>query len=126
MLRRWRRAAAGAFSNGTSVLRFYGTANEARALAGRRLHFEHADGRGSIVCTNHATDFSSTALAPRTWSVPSIARRLRCGVKSSTKSNRPWPSTATSPMPRGKAERSRAGVATTGKAGRRSRCRRRR
>ena len=44
--------------------------HEARALAGRRLHFAHADGRAvDLVCTNHATDFSSTALAPRTWSV---------------------------------------------------------
>ena len=70
MLRPLAGAAAGAFSNGTSVLRFYGAAHEARALAGRRLHFEHADGRAvDLVCTNHATDFSSTALAPRTWSV---------------------------------------------------------
>src|SRR5207237_9484625 len=70
MLRPLASAAGGTFSNGTNVLRFYGTANEARALAGRRLHFEHADGREvDLVCTNHATDFSSTSLAPRTWPV---------------------------------------------------------
>jgi hypothetical protein len=70
MLRPLAGAAGGAFSNGTGVLRFYGTAKEAQALAGRRLYFAHPDGREvDLVCTNHATEFSSTSLAPRTWSI---------------------------------------------------------
>ena len=85
MLRPLAGAAGGAFSNGTSVLRFYGTANEARALAGRRLHFEHADGREvDLVCTNHATDFSSDLIGAtdlvgllRSRAGSAAARRLR-------------------------------------------------
>jgi hypothetical protein len=70
MLRPLASAAGGAFSNGTGALRFYGTVKEARALAGRRLYFAHPDGREvDLVCTNHATEFSSTSPAPRTWSV---------------------------------------------------------
>src|SRR5262245_25107358 len=49
---------SGAFANGTSALRFWGTAAEVRAFAGRRLYLSHADGRTlELVCTNHATNF---------------------------------------------------------------------
>jgi hypothetical protein len=68
MLRPLASAAGGSFSNGTGVLHFSGTRNEARALAGRRLHLEHADGREvDLVCTNQATDFSSASSTTRTW-----------------------------------------------------------
>lgn len=51
-----------AFASGASALRFYGTAAEARAVAGRRLHFVHADGRSAdVVCTSRAADFPTPA-----------------------------------------------------------------
>jgi len=60
--------AGGAFANGTNALRFFGTASEARALAGRPLHLLHDDGRSvDLVCTNHASDFASASPAPRMW-----------------------------------------------------------
>jgi predicted phage baseplate assembly protein len=47
------------FANGTNALRFWGTATQAQALAGRRLYLLHADGRGlELVCTNTASNFS--------------------------------------------------------------------
>ena len=49
---------SGAFANGTRALRFWGTAREVQAIAGRRLYLSHGDGRTlELVCTNHATDF---------------------------------------------------------------------
>jgi hypothetical protein len=63
-------ATTGTFSNGTNALYFYGTATQAKALAGRRLFFEHADGRSAdLVCTNAANNFSSSSPAPRMWPV---------------------------------------------------------
>jgi hypothetical protein len=60
----------GTFANGTNALRFYGTGAQAQALAGRRLHLEHADGRHvDLVCTNHASDFGSQSPAPKMWPV---------------------------------------------------------
>ena len=63
--------AAGAFTNGTNALRFYGTATEAQALAGRRLYFSHADGRAvELVCTNEPSDFPAPAAdLPKMWPV---------------------------------------------------------
>jgi hypothetical protein len=47
------------FANGTNALRFWGTATQVQALAGRRLYLSHADGRSAeLVCTNAATDFT--------------------------------------------------------------------
>jgi hypothetical protein len=49
---------SGAFANGTNALRFWGTAAEVRAIAGRRLYLSHGDGRTlELVCTNHPTNF---------------------------------------------------------------------
>jgi hypothetical protein len=60
--------ASGAFANGTNALYFYGTAAEAKVLAGRRLYLSHADGRSvELVCTNAESSFSSSSLAPRMW-----------------------------------------------------------
>jgi hypothetical protein len=62
--------ASGTFANGTNALRFYGTAKQALALAGRRLHLEHADGRRvDLVCTNHASNFGPVSPAPRMWAL---------------------------------------------------------
>lgn len=60
-----------AFANGTSVLRFYGTAAQAQALAGRRLYFSHADGRSvDLVCTNGVASFSPpTPNVAKMWSL---------------------------------------------------------
>ncbi|MDH4607149.1 hypothetical protein [Pseudomonas sp. BN102] len=42
-----------AFANGSNALFFYGTASQARALAGRRLYLAHPDGRSlELVCTS--------------------------------------------------------------------------
>ena len=61
---------SGSFANGTDVLRFYGTSEQARALAGRQLYLEHADGRHvELVCTKHADDFLPASPAPRMWPV---------------------------------------------------------
>jgi hypothetical protein len=50
----------GAFASGTDALRYFGTAAEAQALAGRRLFLAHADGRTlEMVCTNVPADFPS-------------------------------------------------------------------
>ncbi len=52
--------ASSAFATGTAALDFWGTEREARALAGRRLHLSHDDGRSvEVVCTNTAADFTS-------------------------------------------------------------------
>lgn len=49
-----------AFANGTNALRFYGTATQAKALAGRRLYLSHPDGRASeLVCTSSASNFAA-------------------------------------------------------------------
>jgi len=60
---------SGGFANGTSALRFYGTATQAQALAGRRLYLAHEDGRSvELVCTNAATDFvPPTPEAQKMW-----------------------------------------------------------
>lgn len=55
-------ASGGAFANGTHALRFYGTAAQAQALAGRRLYLSHPDGRSvDLVCTNGAASFAPPA-----------------------------------------------------------------
>jgi hypothetical protein len=60
----------GTFSNGTNALYFYGTAAQAKTLAGRRLFLEHADGRSAdLVCTNSPNNFSSFSPAPKMWPV---------------------------------------------------------
>ena len=49
---------SGSFANGTNALRFWGTATEVQAIAGRRLYLSHSDGRAvELVCTNDPTDF---------------------------------------------------------------------
>ena len=60
---------SGAFANGTNALRFYGTAAEAQALAGRRLYLSHADGRSvELLCTNDAASFvAATPDTPKMW-----------------------------------------------------------
>ncbi|QQZ39396.1 hypothetical protein IF690_15100 [Pseudomonas sp. SK3(2021)] len=60
-----------AFANGTGALRFYGTAAQARVLAGRRLYFAHPDGRSvELVCTSHAASFVlSTPDVAKLWSL---------------------------------------------------------
>lgn len=60
-----------AFANGTNALRFYGTAAQARALAGRRLYFSHPDGRSvDLVCTNAAASFAPpTPNVAKMWSL---------------------------------------------------------
>lgn len=60
-----------AFANGTQVLNFYGSAVQARALAGRQLYFSHADGRDAeLRCTNVPGDFAqATPDAARMWPV---------------------------------------------------------
>jgi hypothetical protein len=60
--------AAGGFASGTSALHFYGTADEARPLAGRRLHLLHDDGRTlDVVCTSTESAFGSASAAPQMW-----------------------------------------------------------
>lgn len=61
--------AATAFANGTQALNFYGSAAQARALAGRRLHLSHADGRSvELTCTNVPGDFTQADPDPaRMW-----------------------------------------------------------
>jgi hypothetical protein len=62
--------ANGAFANGTNALCFYGTANQAQTLAGRQLHFEHADGRSfDLVCTNTPSNFTGGSTVPKMWPV---------------------------------------------------------
>jgi hypothetical protein len=62
---------SGAFTTGTNALRFYGTATEARSLAGRRVYLSHADGRAAeLVCTNDPSDFPApTPDAPKMWPI---------------------------------------------------------
>jgi hypothetical protein len=60
--------AHGAFVDGDAALYFYGTAEAARPLAGRRLHLSHTDGRSvDVVCTNVDADFAGNSPAPRMW-----------------------------------------------------------
>jgi hypothetical protein len=60
--------ASGAFGGGTNALYFYGTAAEAKPLAGRRLHLQHDDGRSvALVVTNAESAFVSASPAPRMW-----------------------------------------------------------
>lgn len=61
--------ATGAFASGTNVLRFYGTAAQAQALAGRRLYLSHPDGRSAeLHCTKDASAFTAaTPDTPRMW-----------------------------------------------------------
>lgn len=58
-----------AFANGTQVLNFYGSAAQARTLAGRKLFLGHADGRSvELVCTSAAGDFvPATPDVARMW-----------------------------------------------------------
>lgn len=62
---------SGAFANGSNALRFYGTATQAQALAGRRLYFAHPDGRSvDLVCTNSASSFAApTPDVAKMWSL---------------------------------------------------------
>jgi len=57
------------FADGSNALRFWGSALQAQALAGRKLHLSHADGREvALVVTNVAADFaSSTPDMPKMW-----------------------------------------------------------
>ncbi len=57
------------FADGGDALRFYGTAIQAQALAGRRLHLSHADGRSvDLVCANTVGDFPILDPdAPKMW-----------------------------------------------------------
>lgn len=61
--------ASGAFASGTAALSFFGTAAEARRLAGRRLWLSHADGRHvELVCTTAERSFGRSAGASaRLW-----------------------------------------------------------
>lgn len=59
---------SGAFANGGNALYFYGTADAAKPLAGRRLYLSHNDGRSvEVVCTNAEASFSATSSAPKMW-----------------------------------------------------------
>lgn len=62
-------ALSGSFTDGTQALYFWGTAVEARDLAGRRLYLAHGDGRHvELVCTNAVVDFvSPTPDVARMW-----------------------------------------------------------
>ena len=57
------------FVGGNDALRYYGTALQAQALAGRRLHLSHADGRSvDLVCANTVGDFPiPDPDAPKMW-----------------------------------------------------------
>jgi hypothetical protein len=56
-----------AFTPAAATLCYYGTAAQARLLAGRRLWLLHADGRSiELVCTNGAGDFPGPASGPAT------------------------------------------------------------
>jgi predicted phage baseplate assembly protein len=59
----------GAFANGTHALYFFGTAQRAQALAERKLHLLHDDGRSvELTCTSAATEFVPAAPgAPKLW-----------------------------------------------------------
>ena len=60
--------ASGSFSGGTNALYYYGSAEQARALAGRRLFISHDDGRSvELVCTSAASAFAASSAAPRMW-----------------------------------------------------------
>ncbi len=60
--------ASGAFASGTNALAFFGTAADAKPLAGRRLHLQHADGRSvALVVTTAASAFVSASPAARMW-----------------------------------------------------------
>lgn len=59
----------GAFADGTAALNFYGTAAQARWLAGRHLYGTHPDGRSvELVCTNTVASFVTPVPdVPRMW-----------------------------------------------------------
>lgn len=60
----------GAFADGSAALCFYGSAAQARPLAGRRLYLAHADGRSlELVCTNTAAQFVAADAQPRLWTL---------------------------------------------------------
>lgn len=65
--------ATGGFTSGANALRYYGTAAQARALAGRWLFFQHADGRSTeAVCVNEPDNFplpTSDIDPPKMWPV---------------------------------------------------------
>jgi hypothetical protein len=63
------RPSVAAFTDGSSALRFWGTAAQVQRLAGRRLHLVHADGRSvTLACTSAPGDFAAPAdAAPRLW-----------------------------------------------------------
>lgn len=58
-----------AFANGSNALFFYGSAAQARALAGRRLYLSHPDGRSvELTCTSSPSSFPTpTPDVPRPW-----------------------------------------------------------
>ena len=58
---------AGAFPSTNDALFYFGSSDQVRALAGRRLLLQHEDGRSAeVVCTNTADSFTDAA-EPRTW-----------------------------------------------------------
>jgi hypothetical protein len=61
--------ASSGYANGTGALFFYGTANHARALAGRRLYLSHPDGRSvELTCTSSPASFPTpTPDVARPW-----------------------------------------------------------
>ncbi len=64
------RPLASAFGSGTQALQFYGTAAQAKVLAGRRLHLLHDDGRSvGLVCTDTPDAFvaSGAVDVARLW-----------------------------------------------------------
>ncbi|MCY1276814.1 putative baseplate assembly protein [compost metagenome] len=58
-----------AFANGSNALFFYGSATQARALAGRRLYLSHSDGRSvELTCTSSPSSFPTpTPDVARPW-----------------------------------------------------------
>lgn len=64
------RPAGGAYANGSKALYYYGTAAQARPLAGRRLFLSHADGRSvTLTCTLSASDFADGDGQARVWAL---------------------------------------------------------
>lgn len=58
-------ARSGPFTPAADTLCFYGTAAQARLLAGRRLYLAHADGRDlELVCTSAPADFAAPPSDP--------------------------------------------------------------
>ncbi|MGD9614579.1 MAG: hypothetical protein AB7H90_12185 [Alphaproteobacteria bacterium] len=81
-LRRVAHAYGGTFTTGTEALWFYGTAAEARAIAGRRLTlWDEEDGRAeTLICVNTTADFAGADAEPAMWALsfdrpPKLFRR---------------------------------------------------